>query len=178
MLPILPNIPSSQPEPLPRVPVLDVAPLLAEPEVQLLPNVQPKIKKMARSQMRAWVVMQVRKQGGLCPLCNSPIDLTKKGEGVVDHDHGSGLIRGVLCRACNGAEGKVANAAGRWGARSMDYAKIVPFLERLVAYLKKDPLPIMYPFHKTADDKRLTRNKAAREARAAKAARTRLKENQ
>jgi galactoside O-acetyltransferase len=43
-------------------------------------------------------------QGGRCAVCLTPIDLFKKmwiGGGVVDHDHATGAIRGLLCQACN-----------------------------------------------------------------------------
>lgn len=135
----------------------------------------PPVRKLARSQMRTFAVLQGRRQDGVCPLCGNALDFQSKGAVVIDHDHSNGLIRGVLCRACNGAEGKVANAAGRWGARSMEYSKIIAFLERLLVYLRKEPLPIMYPMHKTADEKRLDRNKAAREARARAKARATIK---
>jgi len=71
-------------------------------------------------------------QGGLCPLCNKTIDITIKGEGVTDHDHDTGRIRGVLHRSCNAAEGKIANAAARWGAKSAKYSDIIPYLKSIV----------------------------------------------
>lgn len=41
-------------------------------------------------------------QGGLCAICGVHAD-----DGlVVDHDHDSGLVRGLLCRSCNFTEGK------------------------------------------------------------------------
>jgi hypothetical protein len=108
------------------------------------------------------------KQGGLCPLCKQPISLTTKGHAsayVVDHDHYTGEIRGVLHRGCNGAEGKVANAVGRWTGLGMDYNKIIPWLRNLADYLESDGCGIMYPDHKTAKEKadaaRVKRNKEA-----------------
>lgn len=129
------------------------------------------MRKLARSMMNAWKARQVAEQGGLCPLCNLPIDLKIKGEGAIDHDHDTGEIRGVLHRSCNAAEGKVANAAGRWGAKSMDYAVLVPWLERLLVYLKKPGVGLIYHTHLTADERRLKRNADARKARATTAAR-------
>lgn len=134
---------------------------------------EPKpLRKLARSMMLSWKARQVKAQGGLCPLCELPIDLKIKGEGAIDHDHDSGEIRGVLHRSCNAAEGKVANAAGRWGAKSMDYAVLVPWLKRLIAYLEQPGLGLVYHTHLTEDEKRLKRNADARKARATRSART------
>ena len=112
-----------------------------------------------------------QEQGGVCPLCNRPIDFTIKGEAVCDHDHVTGRIRGALHRSCNAAEGKVANAAGRWGAKSMDYAAIVPWLENLLAYLRQPATDYIYPTHKTADEQRIARNATERRRRVERKAR-------
>lgn len=130
------------------------------------------LRKLARSTMPSWKARQVKLQGGACPLCGLPIDLKIKGEGAIDHDHESGEIRGVLHRSCNAAEGKVANAAGRWGAKSMDYAVLVPWLERLITYYKQPGCGLIYHTHLTEDEKRLKRNATARKARATRSART------
>lgn len=129
------------------------------------------MRKIARTQMRAWTLQQLKKQGGKCLLCGDVIDASIPREAVADHDHNTGEIRGILHRSCNGGEGKVANAAGRWGAKSMDYDKIVPWLKNLIAYLERPGLGVMYPTHKTEDEKRLARNAKARKTRAATAAR-------
>lgn len=127
-----------------------------------------RVVKLARSQMRAWAARHLKEvQHGLCPLCLLHIDLRIKGEGVIDHDHDTGLIRGVLHRSCNAAEGKASNAIGQWGAKSKNYTDIIAFLERLVLYLKGQPTQFIYPMHKTVDEVRDARNKKAREARAA-----------
>lgn len=123
--------------------------------------------KLARSQMRSFMLRRLQEQGGLCPLCNTPIDTTVKGEGVLDHDHDTGQIRGVLHRSCNAAEGKISNAAARWGAKSSAYSDIIPYLESLVAYLRSPATRFIYPLHKTPEEKKDDRNRRAREARAA-----------
>jgi len=117
--------------------------------------------------MRAHAARVLKEQGGVCPLCLKDIDLRIKGEGVLDHDHDTGQIRGVLHRSCNAAEGKISNAAARWGAKSAAYADIIPYLESVVEYLRKPASNFIYPMHKTADEKKDDRNKKAREARAA-----------
>lgn len=136
--------------------------LLAEP-----PAVKARpMPKVPRTAMRSYVHRWLKEQGGLCPLCGQPIDLTQKSEGVMDHNHDTGEVRGILHRSCNAAEGKVANAAGRWGAKSSSYADIVPFLENLVAYLKMPGKGMIYPTHKTPDEKREAVNAKARLRRA------------
>lgn len=41
----------------------------------------------------------LRRQGGTCALC--PKTLNGDGKTDVDHDHTSGVVRGLLCRKCN-----------------------------------------------------------------------------
>lgn len=44
------------------------------------------------------------KQGGLCVICGNP-EKAKNRRLAVDHCHGTGRIRGLLCGRCNGALG-------------------------------------------------------------------------
>lgn len=130
------------------------------------------LTKLSRGAMRSWAIGHLRtKQGGLCAICQKEISLQvmgNKSDYVVDHCHETGEIRGVLHRSCNAAEGKVTNAAGRWGAKSTKYEDIIPFLDQLVQYLKKSRdfgTGLMYPDHKTPEEKaqraRTKRNTAA-----------------
>lgn len=134
-----------------------------------------RLVKVPRTGMRAFAARMLKEQGGLCPLCKKEIDLKIKGEGVIDHDHDTGQIRGILHRSCNAAEGKISNAAARWGAKSSAYADIIPYLENTVEYLKKPASNFIYPMHKTPDEKRDERNRKAREARAAAKAKLALR---
>ncbi|MFD7109202.1 endonuclease domain-containing protein [Streptomyces microflavus] len=52
----------------------------------------PESQDDARSTLRAW-------HGGRCAVCGY-----RDGRLVEDHDHETGLIRGLLCRSCNGRE--------------------------------------------------------------------------
>ena len=51
--------------------------------------------------MRAW-------QDGRCGLCGFRDRL------VEDHDHATGMVRGMLCRQCNSAEGLRDHNLGKW----------------------------------------------------------------
>ena len=119
-----------------------------------------RLVKLSRGAMRTWTIGHLKsKQGGLCAICKKPIDLQVKGnksDYVVDHCHETGEIRGVLHRSCNAAEGKVVNAAGRWGAKSTKYSDVVPFLKQLVEYLENAQVQgtgLMYPDHRTPEEK-------------------------
>lgn len=128
-------------------------------------------RKLTRSQLRPLGMRMLQEQGGVCSLCGKPVDLSIKGEMVIDHDHETGQVRGALHRSCNAAEGKVANAAGRWGAKSMSYGAILPWLRNLIAYLESPPQPYIYPTHQTEEEKRVAANAKARRTRATRKAR-------
>lgn len=140
-----------------------IPPLYAVPVIHLpvvIPQATPPadgarpMTKLSRTMMRSWVARHLAtKQDNLCPLCGKFIDLKIKGEGVIDHDHDTGEIRGVLHRSCNAAEGKISNAAGQWGAKSTSYPAILAFLRSLVDYLSRPTgAGVIYPMHKTADE--------------------------
>lgn len=135
-----------------------------------------RLVKIARSGMLAFRRKLHKEQGGLCPLCGKEIDLRIKGEGVIDHDHDTGRVRGLLHRSCNAAEGKVANAAGRWGAKSTKYKDIIPFLAAMVIYLQQPQSRYVYPYHKTPEEILLDKRKKARVNSANARARKRMQE--
>lgn len=127
------------------------------------------LMKLSRAQLRPMAMSILNRQHGICPVCLEPISMQVKGarsDYVVDHDHETGEIRGVLHRSCNAAEGKVANAAGRWGAKSMKYEAIIPWLKRLLHYYEQPGVGMMYPGHKTTEEQAL----AAKQKRNAAAA--------
>lgn len=100
-------------------------------------------------------------QNNLCWLCDVDLNTVTP---CLDHDHQNGAIRGVLCQNCNGIEGKIANLANRAKREKTRY----DFLNRVLRYwnffsaCKRD---LIHPSHKTADEKRLLKNKRARQRR-------------
>ena len=89
-------------------------------------------------------------------------------ETCLDHNHNTGVVRGVLCRNCNGIEGKIANLVNRAKRHSTG----LEWLGRYILYHLKhstDQTGLLHPLHKTDDEKRLARNAKARKVRAAKA---------
>lgn len=141
----------------------------------------PRLRKLSRAMMPKWKVRQLKVvQGGLCPLCGKPVDLTVPKEGVVDHDHETGEIRGVLHRSCNSGEGKASNAIGSWIVKSMSQAAIIEGVVRLYNYYMQPGTGMMYPTHKSKEEteniRRNKRNLAAKERRAQLKARKLIKE--
>jgi len=70
-------------------------------------------------------------QGGLCAICERPETKVKRGRVCrlsVDHHHGTGLVRGLLCDTCNNTLGT-----------SRDSPTI---LRRAADYLERQRLPL------------------------------------
>lgn len=99
------------------------------------------------------------RQKNLCAVCGR--GFTKADGPVVDHDHLTGVIRGVLHRSCNMAEGKVKVKAnkGHKGVSAYD------FLIGLGKYLDHHSVPrvkLIHPEHMTEEKKRAHRNQRAK----------------
>lgn len=117
--------------------------------------------RIPRGQLYAVTMQLLKKQGGLCAVCTKPVDVKTTGRSsdyVADHCHTTGEIRGVLHRSCNSAEGKVRHAVSRWGSKGSDEDAILEYLEGLTKYLRAQQAGvtgtgIMYPDHKTAEQK-------------------------
>lgn len=106
-----------------------------------------------------------KEQGGQCPLCRRGLTVET---GCMDHDHITGRVRGILCRGCNGAEGKIKNAFVRYGGSLR--TDLVEFLRALADYLeyhRNNPRTFLYHLHRNEDEKRVLRNTRARKKRAA-----------
>lgn len=69
-------------------------------------------------------------QHGLCCLCNTIIS-----NPVLDHNHKTGLIRGVLCRGCNACLGTIENRIAMYGLTDEDKLKV--FLNNIIEYRKQ-----------------------------------------
>ena len=117
------------------------------------------------------------KQGDKCALCGCDFNerTVKNGKAkakytrTLDHCHQKGHIREVLCNNCNGREGEIFNRANRCKRDGTP----AEWLQKLVDYWLKHEqpqTPYIHPDHKTAEDKRVSKNAAARRKRASAAA--------
>lgn len=118
----------------------------------------------------------LKRQNYECALCSTNLKEVPTRNICLDHDHTEGHVRGVLCRNCNGIEGKIHNLSRR-GARGRGASD---FIQRILAYWElhsqETSERVYHPLHKTEDEKRRDRNAKARVARARKAAIKKVKE--
>jgi len=107
----------------------------------------------------------MEEQNGLCKLCK--IEITASTGVSLDHQHklkcerngvdGGGLIRGVLCRACNVWEGKIWNSTKRYlGVESVQ--ERIDKLTDLVEYYETENLPFIHPSEQPKTPKMSKRN--------------------
>ena len=77
-------------------------------------------------------------QGGVCCACHQSEPV--KGRRLsVDHDHITGLIRGLLCSRCNPIIGKLENAYRRYGLGKVSDLSVQILAARIAAYLLESP---------------------------------------
>jgi hypothetical protein len=97
----------------------------------------------------------LQEQSGCCALCNEPI--TDETGISLDHQHkkksdpvgpdGDGLIRGVLCRACNVWEGKIWNNTTRY-RQPQSVQERIGMLQDLIEYYQSGTYPYIHPNEK------------------------------
>lgn len=120
--------------------------------------------RLKSSQVEQARIIIAKKQGNKCDVCGRPFN--GRVVGCLDHDHKTGFIRGVLCRACNRLEGQVLNRARMAGGS----ADPVTLIRALADYWQRHKVPqtkYLHPSYKTEEEKRLERNRKARVRRAA-----------
>ena len=79
-----------------------------------------------------------------CALCGRRMRNLETRNHIVDHDHKTGMVRDVICRNCNGLEGKINNLCTRAGTwiTNLDYLKkLVQYWE----YHQNNTSGILYP---------------------------------
>ena len=118
------------------------------------------MQKLPQSKVQAFREQMLADQHGRCMLCCE----TVTDDAVLDHDHKTGRLRGVLHRGCNALLGHIENNRARNG---LSGPRLFRMLERIETYLTKsyDHNPLHYT-HRTDEQKRIRRNKLASASRA------------
>lgn len=120
--------------------------------------------KLTNSELRDAVQRMWVSQGQKCKLCKLPLAYGPNCVG--DHCHKTGKLRGAIHRRCNSLLGKLENNAARFGFSQP--GQLEAFMYGVGDYLRAPTLGYIHPLFKTADEKRLARNKKAVRTRAAK----------
>jgi hypothetical protein len=68
---------------------------------------------------QAWYDAKFAEQGGVCAICGSA-DLHGRKYLAIDHNHGTGASRGLLCIRCNAALARIESIPD-WGIRATVY---------------------------------------------------------
>ena len=126
------------------------------------------MRRISRGEVEQVRTRLLARQGGRCAICDRVIKGRVNGGATLDHCHDTGVIRGVLCRTCNGGEGKIKNMAIRYGGGKDNWQK---WLRSMLGYLgihKTARTEYLHPTWLTEDEKRLKRNAKARKARSKK----------
>lgn len=122
--------------------------------------------RISQSQIQQVRRMMLAQQGGRCLLCGQKIEI---GTDVLDHDHVTGAIRGVLHRGCNAMLGHIENNRPRHLLTDPD--KFKAWLSSVYQYIYTDYSGRqLYPTHKSPEEKKV----AAADKRKKKLAKDRI----
>ncbi len=120
------------------------------------------MRKLKASEVAGLRSEWLAKQGGRCALCMDIIGPTEQA--VLDHDHATGHVRGVLHAGCNAMLGHIENNRPRYLLKG---ARLGRMLRAAFDYIHGEysgnPL---HHTHRTVEEKRLLVNKRARLKRA------------
>lgn len=116
---------------------------------------EPKHKQLKAGDVPELREQILEDQNGCCGICGQKI--TEKSGVSLDHQHkrkidpigldGGGLIRGVLCRACNVWEGKIWNGTRRYHQPKC-VADRIELLQQLIEYYENGTYSFVHPSEK------------------------------
>lgn len=110
--------------------------------------------KLKTTEVKTFRQQQWQKQGQCCALCG---DTVIEQEAVLDHDHKTGLLRGVLHRGCNSLLGKIENNMPR---SRVDLGRLSAISHNLIKYLTAEPCSeYLHPTYKTPEERKMAYKK-------------------
>ena len=109
--------------------------------------------KLKYSQVKPLRESLLKEQANVCALCQQTII----DDAVLDHDHSTGAIRGVLHRGCNALLGKIENNMAR---NKVDLGRLSKIAENLIAYIVDNPKSeFLHPTFKTTEERKMAYKK-------------------
>ena len=116
--------------------------------------------KLPQSKVAEFRERMLATQAHRCMLCTEVVT----DDAVLDHDHKTGHVRGVLHRGCNALLGHIENNRAR---NALGGPRLYRMLARVEQYLTADYTanPLHYT-HRDDEQKRIRRNKLAAASRA------------
>ena len=112
-------------------------------------------RKLKPSEVKDYREQLLAIQNHMCLLCD---EIIEDGKAVLDHDHKTGHIRGVLHRGCNAMEGVLVNNMAR---NLMTWARLELLFERIRWYQEQQQ-PVIHPTHRTPEQRRAGAKKRAK----------------
>ena len=112
-------------------------------------------ERLKAAAIAAYRELELAAQGGLCALCGQAIET---GKAVLDHDHKTGRIRGVLHRGCNALEGNITNALPR---NLITPERLTAIFQNWDAY-HSNPRDLLHPSHRTTQERKAKAKKRAK----------------
>lgn len=106
-------------------------------------RLRKQMKQLKSSDLKGLRAEILAEQAGICPLCEQQI---APEDAVVDHDHDTGLVRGVLHSVCNSVEGMIKHKFRRGGVHKK--TDLITYLKNLVVYLEKEQYELIHPSEK------------------------------
>lgn len=109
--------------------------------------------KLTYRQIPEFRQTQLQAQNQCCALCGEII----VDDSVLDHDHDSGIIRGVLHRGCNALLGKIENNMAR---NKVNLQRLTLISHNLIDYLLADAVTdLLHPTYKTKEEREMYKKK-------------------
>lgn len=116
--------------------------------------------RLKTTEIKAYREELLKKQNGFCALCWERII----DNPVLDHDHKTGYIRGVLHRGCNAFLGNIENNLAR---NQIGSSRLKAIFEHFEKYIQKQQ-PHLHPTYRTPEEKTERARKRAKARRAKK----------